>query len=144
MGLLGLLFGKPERSEQPMPEVQWPDEKPRYEDDGRSFDEKLKEILAGYEILENVDPAFLELQGGREIWKRGGACCPPEPISYIVRRDGAELLYIRYWKSYGEYDHVANRAIQIYCMQNGKKVLEFFDYLPNDPEYMKSRIMANL
>ena len=53
----------------------------------------------------------------------------------------ADYLKSDYEGDYYEYyDHTANRQIKKFCDQNGVKMLDFFNYLPNDYDYMEQRI----
>lgn len=115
--------------------------------DDRSFDQKLQEILqklGEYEVRRNVSPDELEQEAGREIYTRGGCYAKPDNLSYVLYRDGQRVLVINLWWSYESYRHVANREIKNYCTSNGIKVLDFFNYLPNEADYMEERICAQL
>ena len=110
--------------------------------DARPFDVKFREVVASYpgcQIDQNIPPDFLEAQAGRQIYKRGGNRCLPDPFTYVITFNG-KSVYIRFWKRYEDYDHVANRAIRMHCDLNGIKVLDFFDRLPNGVNYIKMRI----
>ena len=112
----------------------------------RPFNEKLSEIISGlgYGIETNISPAVIESYAGREIYTRGGNYAAPDNISYGIVSNGATILYIRLWKDYSVYDHAANRQIKKYCDRNGIKMLDFFDYLPNEVGYMTDRIKQTL
>lgn len=113
----------------------------------RSFDEKLQEILQNmteYEIRRNISPDELEREAGREIYPRGGSYAKPDELTYVFYKNGQRVLVINLWGSYQSYKHVANREIRRYCISNGIKVLDFFDYMPNEADYMKERICAQL
>ena len=115
--------------------------------DDRSFDQKLQEILqklGEYEVRRNVSPDELEQEAGREIYTRGGCYAKPDNLSYVLYRNGQRVLVINLWWNYESYKHVANREIKDYCTSNGIKVLDFFNYLPNEADYMEERICAQL
>ncbi|MBQ8923565.1 MAG: hypothetical protein IJ053_02105 [Lachnospiraceae bacterium] len=111
-----------------------------------SFKDKLTNIISGlgYDIESNISPAVIESFAGREIYTRGGNYAAPDNISYGIVSNGATILYIRLWKDYSVYDHAANRQIKTYCDRNGIKMLDFFDYLPNEIGYMTDRIKQTL
>ena len=110
------------------------------------FKDKLTEIVSGlgYSIETNISPAVIESFAGREIYTRGGNYAAPDHISYGIVSNGATVLYIRLWRDYSVYDHAANRQIKVYCDRNGIKMLDFFDYLPNETDYMTDRIKKTL
>ena len=115
--------------------------------DRRSFDEKLKEIAAQLGInisTAGVHPDELEREFGQSIYARGGVYAPPEIIPYKLETGGGKILYIRIWKDYNRYDRAANRQIKKFCDKNSVNMLDFFDYLPNDYDYMAQRIQAAL
>ena len=119
--------------------------KQQYEKDARSFDVKLKEVLAERSdimIEEFVPVDEIELQAGKQIYKRGN-CATPDAFTYKLSANG-KSVYIRVWKKYLTYDHVANRQVKTYCDMNGIKVLDFFEYLPNGVNYMRERILEAL
>ena len=115
--------------------------------DYRSFDQKLQAILpnlGNYEVRRNVSPDELEQEAGREIYIRGGCYSKPENLSYVLYKDGQCALIINLWYTYEIYKHMANRQIKDYCGSIGIKVLDFFDYLPNEANYMEDRIRTQL
>lgn len=110
--------------------------------DARPFDVKFREVVAAYQgcqVDQNIPPDFLEAQAGRQIYQRGGNRCLPDPFTYVITYNG-KSVYVRFWKRYEDYDHVANRAIRMHCDLNGIKVLDFFDRLPNGVNYIRMRI----
>lgn len=112
----------------------------------KSFEEKLQLALqrAGdYELRSNISPDELEQEIGQEIYSRRG-CKRPENISYGVYQNGDRVLLVRFWSEYGLYDRKANRQIQVFCKDRGIKMLDFFEYLPNEENYVDQRIRANL
>lgn len=112
----------------------------------KSFEEKLQAILqnaGNYELRRNLSPDDLEQELGQEIYNRKG-CKRPENITYGVYESGNRILLIRLWEDYAVYDHRANRQIKEFCDANGIKMLDFFEYLPNEESYMDQRIRANL
>ena len=114
--------------------------------DSRPFDVKLHDVtsaIPGCQVDFNISPDFLEAQAGRQIYKRGGNRCLPQDFNYVLSYNG-KSVYIRLWKRYPEYDHVANRAIRAHCDLNGIKVLDFFDYLPNGVNYIRQRVVEAL
>ena len=117
-----------------------------YEED-KSFDEKLRLILqnAGrYELREYISPDTLEKEFGQKIYTRGGGRYEPEDITYGIYQGGNRVLFIRFWDSYCEYARVANREIKSFCDANNVKMLDFFEYLPNEEDYMDQRIREQL
>jgi len=111
--------------------------------DRRSFDEKLKEIATQMGVIistAGVHPDELEREFGQSIYARGGVYAPPDIIPYKLETGEGKILYIRIWKDYTRYDRTANRQIKKFCDQNGVKMLDFFNYLPNDYDYMEQRI----
>lgn len=116
-------------------------------DSDKSFDEKLQTILqnaGNYKIKEYISPDTLEQEFGQEIYTRGGGRCEPEDITYGIYQGGNRVLFIRFWDSYNEYAHVANREIKNFCDANNVKMLDFFEYLPNEEDYMEQRIREQL
>ncbi|MCR4584999.1 MAG: hypothetical protein K5686_04680 [Lachnospiraceae bacterium] len=116
------------------------------ESDGRTFDEKLKEILAGradVRIEEHVPVDDVEMHAGKQIYTRKGNYCLPDAFSYKLSC-GGKVLYIRLWDTYAYYNHAANRQVKEYCDSQGIGVLDFFNYLPNGVNYMRERILAAL
>ncbi len=112
----------------------------------KSFEEKLQAILqnaGNYELRSSISPDDLEQELGQKIYSRSG-CKSPENITYGVYENGNRVLFIRLWDEYALYDHKANRQIKVYCDANGIKMLDFFEYLPNEESYMDQRIRANL
>lgn len=115
--------------------------------DNRSFDQKLQAILpnvGNYEVRRNVSPDELEQEAGMKIYTRGGCYAKPDELSYVLYKDGQRVLVINLWWVYQDYNHYANREIRKYCKNNGIKVLDFFDYLPNEADYMEDRIRKAL
>ena len=113
----------------------------------KSFEEKLQTILenaGNYEVRKNISPDELETEYGQQIYIRGGCYSAPELITYGIYRDGYRVLYVRLWDTYREYNHAANRQIKQFCDGNGIKMLDFFDYLPNEEGYMDQRIREQL
>lgn len=116
-------------------------------EDNRNFDAKFREIvskLGTYEIRTNVFPDELEQEAGTQIYTRGGCYAKPDDFSYVLYKDGQRVLVVNLWWVYESYKHTANREIRRYCDSNGIKVLDFFDYLPNEVSYMEDRIRAAL
>ena len=110
--------------------------------DARPFDEKLQEVvmaLGGSAVVPDISPDLLEARIGRQLYPRGGKYRLPQDFTYAVVLNG-RTIYIRLWKTYQEYNHIANRNIRSFCDSNGIKVLDFFEYLPNGVGYMKQRI----
>ncbi len=117
----------------------------QYEKDARPFDVKLKEVLAersDVRVEEFVPVDEIEVVAGKQIYKRGN-CATPDAFTYKLSANG-KAVYIRVWKKYLTYDHVANRQVKTYCDMNGIKVLDFFEYLPNGVNYMRERILEAL
>lgn len=115
--------------------------------DWRSFDEKLQSILpelGDYEVRRNVSPDELEQEAGHEIYSRLTNCKSPDNFTYVLYQNGARVLIINLWDDYTIYTHKANRDIHYYCVGNGIKMLDFFDYLPNRADYMRERIRTQL
>lgn len=117
--------------------------------DDRMFDEKLPDVIAKlgngeYEIIKGVAPEELERRCGEEIYSKENTCCKPNKITYEIARFGATLLYIRLWDDYTQYNHETNRQIKRYCDSHGIKMLDFFEYLPNEVDYMENRIGEQL
>ena len=113
----------------------------------KSFEEKLQTILenaGNYEVRKNISPDELEMEYGQQIYARGGNFAAPELITYGIYKDGCLALYVRYWDVYREYNRAANRQIKQFCDGNGIKMLDFFDYLPNEEGYMDQRIREQL
>lgn len=113
------------------------------EDDNRSFEEKFQTIMGSigeYEIRKNISPDELEQEAGTRIYTRGGCYCEPDNLTYGIYKDGQRVLFVNLWDDYSSYKHTANREIKEYCEKNGTKVLDFFDYLPNEADYMEERI----
>ena len=55
-------------------------------------------------------------------------------------KNGERKGMVNLWYSYEDYKHKANRMLKEYCVSNDLKVVDFFDYMPNEYEYMKERI----
>ncbi len=115
--------------------------------DNRSFDEKLSTIvknIGDYEIRTNISPKELEEEAGYELYKRGGCYALPNDFSYALYHNGERKLYINLWYFYEEYRRMANRKLKEYCDNNNIKMLDFFDYMPNEADYMEDRIRKAL
>lgn len=115
----------------------------------RSFDEKLTKVVkeAGdYEIRRRVTLRELEQEFGEDIYvhDRSGCYCEPDDISYGIYQDGRRVLLIRLWDDYVQYNHAANREVWAYCKDHQVKILDFYDYLPNEEGYMADRIRKEL
>lgn len=123
-----------------------PQKKPSAGRQSLTFDEKLKGIVEklGYNLLQDISIADLENKAGQEIYTRGRGGYDPQDISYAICEGGQEILYIRYWEFYNEYNRSANREVKAYCDSNGIKMLDFFDHLPNEEDYMSKRIQNTL
>lgn len=112
-------------------------------EDTRSFDAKLTAVLKNigeYEVRRNISPDTLEQEAGMKIYTRGGCYSKPDNFTYTLYQDGRRVLIINLWYVYPEYNHFANREIRKYCAANGIKMLDFFNYLPNEVGYMEQRI----
>lgn len=117
--------------------------------DDRLFDEKLPEVIerlgnGEYEIVRGLPAEELERRCGEEIYSKKNTCAKPNKITYDITRYGATVLYIRLWDDYSDYNHATNREIKRYCDSHGIKMLDFFEYLPNEVEYMEKRIGEQL
>ncbi len=115
--------------------------------DDRSFDEKLQSVLGNismFDIRTNVSVDELEQEAGTQIYTRGGCYAKPDAMSYVLYQGGARALIINLWSDYKYYNHYANREIAQYCKNNGIKMLNFFEYLPNEVSYMEERIRKAL
>lgn len=115
--------------------------------DNRSFQQKLQAVLRNigeFEVRSNISPDELEQEAGMSIYTRGGCYARPDALSYVLYQNGQRVLVINLWWDYASYKHVANREIRRYCDNNGIKVLDFFDYLPNEADYMEERIRTQL
>lgn len=113
----------------------------------KSFEEKLQDILqnaGNYELRKSIPLDELEQEFGREIYARGSCYCKPENITYGIYQGGNRVLMIRLWWDYAVYSRVANRQIKQYCDANGVRMLDFFEYLPNEEDYMERRIREQL
>lgn len=113
----------------------------------KSFEEKLQVILqnAGdYQLQRDILPDTLEQEFGREIYTRGGNRCLPDKFTYGIYKGSDRILIIRLWGWYSDYDRVANRQIKAFCDANRVKMLDFFDYMPNEEDYMEQRIREQL
>jgi len=116
-------------------------------EDNRSFDEKMNAVLenlGGYEVRKNISPDTLEQEAGVKIYTRGGCYCKPDNFTYVLYQDGQRVLIVNLWDNHQFYKHFANREIREYCAGNGIKMLDFFDYLPNEFTYMEQRIREEL
>lgn len=115
--------------------------------EGGSFDAKLASVLkkiGEYEVRKDISPDILEQESGAQIYTRGGCYCKPNNFTYSLYQDGKRVLIINLWDFYQDYKHFANREIREYCAGNGIKMLDFFDYLPNEIGYMEQRISEAL
>lgn len=114
----------------------------------KSFHEKLNGILLyegnTCEMRQSIPAEELEAQFAQSIFTRSGGRCAPNAISYGIYKNGAPVLYIRLWDSYADYNHTANRQVKAFCDSRGIKMLDFFNYLPNEESYMAERIRTNL
>lgn len=113
----------------------------------KSFEQKLTEVLANigaYDIRKGIAPEELEKEAGKAIYTRGGCYALPDAFSYAVYQGEARVAYINNWETYETYKHFANREIKSYCENNGIKVIDFFDYLPNEIGYMENRLRGLL
>lgn len=111
--------------------------------DDRPFAQKLPDVLnkiGEFEIQENISPASIEAEAGFEIYKRGGCYRLPKDISYAVYKNGQRVLFINVYDTYKEYTHMANRTIKDYCDKNSTPMMDFFEYMPNELDYMEERI----
>lgn len=116
-------------------------------EDNRSFNEKMNAVLeniGGYEVRKNISPDTLEQEYGTAIYTRGGCYAKPENMAYTLYKDGQRVLIVNLWDTYKNYKHFANREIRDYCVRKGIKVLDFFDYMPNEIGYMEQRIREEL
>lgn len=111
--------------------------------DGRPFSQKLPEVLqkiGEFEIKENISPDTIEAEAGRELYIRGGCYRLPQNITYAIYKDGQRVLFINVYDSYKVYVHQANYKIREYCNEEGTPMMDFFDYMTNDVNYMEDRI----
>lgn len=111
--------------------------------DDRPFAQKLPEVLqkiGEFEIRENISPDTIEAEAGRELYKRGGCYRLPQDITYAIYKDGQRVLFINVYDSYKVYVHQANYKIREYCNEEGTPMMDFFDYMTNDVDYMEDRI----
>jgi len=111
--------------------------------DDRPFAQKLPDVLnkiGEFEIQENISADSIEAEAGYELYKRGGCYRLPKDISYAIYKDGQRVLFINVYDSYQEYTHMANRKIKDYCDQNSTPMMDFFEYMPNELDYMEERI----
>lgn len=116
-------------------------------EDNRSFDEKLNVILqeaGAYEIRRNISPDELEQEAGTEIYTRATGWCLPSALTYGIYKDGQRVMYINLWDDYKYYARKANGQIRKYCAKQHIKVIDFFDYMPNEFAYMEKRIKEQL
>ncbi len=121
--------------------ARFSEEKSEYDD--FDFDMKIKkavEDISGCELKGKISGEEFEKRMGCQVYKRGNSHAAPSDISYVVAKDGEDVLYIRFWYGYTPYDRSANREIRKYCELNGVKLLDFFDNLPNRYYYIKDRI----
>jgi len=114
-----------------------------------TFDEKINKIMDenggqinGYELKRNIALEEAEAICGREIYTRRVEKYYREPqdMSYAIYKDGTLKVYIRLWEAYTAYNCVVNREVLANCNKYGVKVIDFFDYMPNEYNYMKERI----
>lgn len=113
----------------------------------QGFEEKLQVILqnaGNYELKKDILPDTLEQEFGREIYTRGGNRCQPDKFTYGIYKGSERILYIRLWDFYSDYARAANRQIKSFCDANRIKMLDFFDYMPNEENYMEQRIREQL
>lgn len=111
--------------------------------DDRPFAQKLPDVLkkiGDFEIKENISADSIETEAGRELYKRGGCYRLPKDISYALYKDGQRVLFINVYDDYQVYKHMANRDIKDYCNEHGTTMLDFFEYMPNELDYMEDRI----
>ena len=117
------------------------------EEDNRSFDEKLNVILqsaGNYEVRRNISPDELEQEAGKEIYTRATGWCLPSELTYAIYKDGQRVLYINLWDDYKYYARKANGQIRDYLAKQHIKMIDFFDYMPNEFAYMEERIKREL
>ena len=113
----------------------------------KSFDQKLREFVARsgeYELGGRLTVQELEQEFGKEIYTRATGRCAPENITYTIYQGQERRLLIRLWENSNVYQHAANREIRRFCEENGVKLLDFFDYMPNEEEYMSERLTQAL
>lgn len=111
--------------------------------DDRPFAQKLPEVLkkiGEFEIQENISPESIVAEAGLPLYKCNGCYRAPKDISYAIYKDGQRVLFINVYDDYSVYKHLANRNIKEYCDQHGTPMLDFFEYMPNEPAYMEDRI----
>ena len=111
--------------------------------DNRSFDMKFTQIvngMEGYEVRKGFSPDALEAEAGRQLYTRGGCFAKPAELTYVVLKDGERKGFVNLWTTYENYKHTANRELKDYCDNNGIKMVDFFEYLPNEYGYMEERI----
>lgn len=111
--------------------------------DDASFDRKIEEAVSqmpSCSLKEKMSIDDFEKALGCQIYTRGRSQNTPADIDYVVSKNGTDILYIRLWSTYNEYCRVSNREITDYCKNNGIKMVDFFEYLPNRYNYIKSRI----
>ena len=112
-------------------------------DDNRSFDMKFLQIMQsieGYEVIRNYSPEAFEAEVGIPLYPKNGCYAEPDNFTYVLLKNGERKGMVNLWYSYEDYKHKANRMLKEYCVSNGLKVVDFFDYMPNEYEYMKERI----
>lgn len=112
-------------------------------EDNRSFDMKFLQIIqsiGGYEFIRDYSPEAFEAEVGIPLYPKNGCYVEPDNFTYVLLKNGERKGIVNLWYSYGDYKHVANRKIKEYCVNNGIKVIDFFDYLPNEYGYMEERI----
>ena len=61
-------------------------------------------------------------------------------FTYVISKDGERKGFVNLWDTYESYKHTANRELKNYCDSNGIKMVDFFEYLPNEYGYMEERI----
>lgn len=111
--------------------------------DDRPFAQKLPDVLkkiGDFEIKENITADSIEAEAGRELYTRGGCYRLPKDISYAIYKDGQRVLFINLYDCYKVYARQANYKIREYCNEQGTPMMDFFDYMTNDVDYMEDRI----
>ncbi len=107
------------------------------------FSEKLSHVVSRigeFEIRNNISPDVLEQEAGRQLYTRSGYHRLPKDISYAIYKDGQRVLFVNTWELYEEYKHCANRQLREYCNQSSTPMMDFFEYLPNEIDYMEDRL----
>ncbi len=114
--------------------------------DKRKFDDKIKDVfeeLSGYEIEKNVSVDIIETIACREAYSHKRKI-GPQAISYGIKKDGQYVMFIRLWGDYNKYNRSSNREVKRFCDGHKIVMLDFFDYLPNEYQYMLDRIKENI